>query len=233
MWSALQGAFQRKSLMKKVRARRESYNIAMSASEGMLGYIRDVGNLGENLKAMSCEVTEMDVAMGVVNRLPSTDENLLVALDAKDAEEHSLYFVKSRLLQAELCLAYQAPKLKHTVDMFLVGDGARGESRRGDLPQVKCFYCHKREQISLDCLVLKGRNKNRERAPAIQADDGCDSAEAICLVGAANDDGDIAKSWLVESAASELACLMRASFEDYQNTTVAVLGTTTLVRRPA
>lgn len=52
MWSTLRGVFQRKSLMNKMKARREFYTVAMDGTEGMLGYINRVRNLGENLKAM-------------------------------------------------------------------------------------------------------------------------------------------------------------------------------------
>ena len=37
----------------------------------MLGYINRVRNLGENLKAMGGDVTEMDVAMSVLNERTS------------------------------------------------------------------------------------------------------------------------------------------------------------------
>jgi len=109
MWSTLQDIFQRKSLMKKMKARREFYTVAMNIGEGMLGYINRVRNLGENLKAMGGEVTEMDVAMNVLNGLTSKYENLLVALDAKAEDELSLVFVNSRLLQEERRQADKSP----------------------------------------------------------------------------------------------------------------------------
>jgi len=99
MWSTLQGVLQCKSLINKIKARREFYTIEMSVGKGMLGYINRVRNLGENLKAMGGEVTEMDVAKSVLTGLTSKYENLLVALDAKGEKELSLDFVKSRLLQ--------------------------------------------------------------------------------------------------------------------------------------
>jgi len=49
-------------------------------------------------------------------------------------------------------------------------------------------------------------NPTRVRVAAISADDGSDSEDVICLVGDANDDGDIAKSWPVDSAASAHMC---------------------------
>jgi len=52
MWSTLQGVFQRKSLMNKMKARREFYTVEMTVGEGMMGCINRVRNLGENLKAI-------------------------------------------------------------------------------------------------------------------------------------------------------------------------------------
>jgi len=68
----------------------------MTVGEGILGYINRVRDLGENLKAMRGEVTEMDVAMSVLNGLTSKCENLLVVLDAKGEDELRLDFVTSR-----------------------------------------------------------------------------------------------------------------------------------------
>jgi len=100
-WSTLQGVFQRMSLKNKMKARREFYTVEMTVATGMLGYINRLRNLGEILKAMGGEVTEMNVAMSVLNGLTSKYENLPVALDAKGEDELSLDFVKSRLLQEE------------------------------------------------------------------------------------------------------------------------------------
>jgi len=71
MWSTLQGVFQPKSLMNKMKARREFDTVEVTVGEGMLGCINRVRNFGENLKAMGGEVTEMVVAMSVLNGLTS------------------------------------------------------------------------------------------------------------------------------------------------------------------
>jgi len=202
-----------------MKARRALCMVAMSASEGMIGYINRMRNLSENLKAMGGEATEMDVTLSVLNGLTSNFENLLVALDSKGEKERSLDFFKRRILQEERHQADKSPAVKRTGDMALVGASDRGESRPGDLSKVECFYCRKLGLLARNSLVLKARNESRDRVAAIAADDGSDGDDAICLVCDANDDGDIAKSWLIESAASPHMCWMSASFEDYQKTT--------------
>jgi len=142
IWLTLQGVFQRKSLMNKMKARPELYTVAMNVGEGILGYINRVRNLGENLKAMSGEVTEMDVAMSVLNGLTLNYENLLVALDSKDEDELSLDFVKSRLLQEGRHQEDKSPATKRIGDMALVGANYRGQGRRGDSSKIECYCCH-------------------------------------------------------------------------------------------
>jgi len=79
MCLTLQGVCHRKSLMNKMKARREFYTVAMNVGEGMLGYINRVRNLGENPKAMGSALPEMHIAMSDLNGLTSEYENLLVA----------------------------------------------------------------------------------------------------------------------------------------------------------
>ena len=218
MWSTLQGVFQCKSLMNKMKARREIYTVEMTVGEGMLGYINRVRNLGENLKAMGGKVTEMDVAISVLNGLTSKYENLLVALDAKGEDELSLDFVKSRLLQEERRQADKSPATKRIGNLALVGANYRGQGRRGDLSKIECYYCHKFGHISHDCQELKAKKQNQDKVAAIAADDDSDSDDAICLVGNAADTDDISESWLVDSAASAYMCWM-PFFDDNHTTT--------------
>jgi len=193
MWSTLQGVFQRKSLMNKMKARREFYTVEMTVGQGMLGYINCVRNLGEHLKAIGGEVTKMDVAISVLNGLTSKNENLLVALDAKGEDELSLDFVKSRLLQEERLQADKSPATQRIGDAALVGANYRGQGRRGGLSKIKCYYCRKIGHISHDCRELKAKKQRQDKVAAIADDDGSDSDDAICLVGNAADSDDIFK----------------------------------------
>ena len=142
-----------------------------------------------------------------------------MAQDAKGEDELSLDFVKSRLLQEERRQADKSPAIKRIGDMALVGANYRGQGRRGDLSKIECYYCHKFGHIAHDCPELKAKKQRQDKVAAIAADDGSDSDDAICLVGNADDNDDISKSWLVDSAASAHMCWMRACFDDYKTTT--------------
>ena len=219
MWSTLQGVYQRKSSMNKMKARREFYTVEMTVGEGMLSYINRVRNLGKNLKAMGGEVTEVEVAISVLNGLTSKYENLLVAPDAKGEDELSLDFVKSRLLQEYRRHADKSPATKRNGNMALVSANYREQGRRGDISKIECYSCHTFGQISRDRPEFKAKKPRQDKVAAIEADDGCDSEDAICLVGNAADTDDISKSWLVDSAASAHMCWMRGCFDEYHTTT--------------
>jgi len=57
--------------MNKMKASRQFYTVAVSASESVPDYINCVRNLGENVKAMGGELKEMAVSLLVLNGLMS------------------------------------------------------------------------------------------------------------------------------------------------------------------
>jgi hypothetical protein len=102
MWTALKTVFQRSSLLKELAARRRFYTVRMMEDEGMLTYINRVRQIAEELKSMDAKIDETEVAMAVLNGLPSKYDHLIVALDALgDDTKLTMEFTKSRLLQEE------------------------------------------------------------------------------------------------------------------------------------
>ena len=206
--------------MTGMKARREFYTVVMNVGEGIQGYCNRVRNLGENLKAMGGEVTGTDVSMSALNGLTSKYESLLVDLDAKGADELSVDFFNSRILQEERRQADTSPAIKPVGDAALVGANYRGQRRRYGSSKIECYYRHTFGHIFQDFPVLEDRNKGKDKLAAIVADDRSDSDDAICLVGNAYHNDENYKSCLVDSAASAYMCWMRACFEDYKATTV-------------
>jgi len=202
-----------------MKARREFYTVVMNVGEGIQGYINRVRNLGENLKAMGGEVTVTDVSMSVLNGLTSKYEILLVDLDVKGADELSVDFVNSRILQEVRRQADTSPAIKRLGDVALVGANYRGHGHRDGSSKIECYYRHTFGHIFQAFPVLEARNKGKDKMDAIVADDRSDSDDAICLVVNAAHNDEIYKSCLVDSAASAHMCWMRACFKNYQATT--------------
>ena len=103
MWESILNVFERHTLLNKLAARREFYTVKMFQGEKVLAYINRVKQLAGILKSMSVNIDDKEMAMAVLNGLPTRFEALIVALDALGNEEKifSLDFVKSRLLQEE------------------------------------------------------------------------------------------------------------------------------------
>jgi gag-polypeptide of LTR copia-type len=80
MWTALKNVFQRSSLLNKLAAHRRFYTVSIMEDEGILTY--RVRQIAEELKSMDAKIDETEVAMAVLNGLPSKYDHLIVALDA-------------------------------------------------------------------------------------------------------------------------------------------------------
>lgn len=102
MLERIVAVFQRHTLLNKLRARREFYTATMNPNEKILTYITRIRHLSTILKSMGVQVDDEEVAMAVLNGLPTTYGNIITALDALgDDSKFTLEFVKSRLLQEE------------------------------------------------------------------------------------------------------------------------------------
>ena len=95
--------FESHTLLNKLAARTRFYTAQMDSGEKVISYINRIKQLAASLKSMNVDIDDKEMAMAVLNGLPSAYGNLIVALDASgDQEKHfTLEFVKSRLLQEE------------------------------------------------------------------------------------------------------------------------------------
>jgi hypothetical protein len=88
----------------------------MMEEEGMLTYINRVRQIAENLKLMDAKIDEAEVAMAVLNGLPSKYDHLIVALDAfGDDAKLTMEFTKktaccrrNRGNQSAFCVRHQS-----------------------------------------------------------------------------------------------------------------------------
>ena len=95
--------FQRHTLLNKLAARRNFYNVSMLPSEKVLVFINRVKQRAGRLQSMIVEIDDKEIPMAVLNGLPPRFDNLIFALDARGNENKlfGLEFLKSHLLQEE------------------------------------------------------------------------------------------------------------------------------------
>lgn len=139
MYDSIVNVFQRHTLLNKLRARREFYTASMKAGERVLVYINRVCNLSSTLKSMGVDVDDKELAMTVLNGLPSTYDYIITALDAVgDDSKFTFDLVKSRLLQEE-----QRNDMRGDVERSeaaLVNSSANAAFMRG---RLNCTHCHR------------------------------------------------------------------------------------------
>ena len=142
MWTAIVNIFQRRTLLNKLRARRNFYSVQMQDDERVLPYINRVRQLASDLRSMDVNVEDEDIAMSVLCGLPDRFEHLIVAIDTVTNDtDLTLDFVKSRLLQEEQRMNDRGNGAKKP-------DAALMTNNRNDR---KCTYCKKKGHTEPFC----------------------------------------------------------------------------------
>jgi gag-polypeptide of LTR copia-type len=231
MWTTLKNVFQRSSLLNKLAARRRFYTISMMEDEGMLTYINRVRQIAEELKSMDAKIDETEVAMAVLNGLPSMYDHLLVALDAiGDDTKLTMEFTKSRLLQEEQRKLErnmrQGSNAKSEHGAALVGNirhkmfggpsdvGGELTYHRCSKPGHIARYCRSKLNYGQD-YARKVVGPSGESANVVNHEDGFSSDNEVCLVGEAN--GKVSNmEWLIDSGASSHMSACKEAMREYK-----------------
>ena len=238
MWEAILNVFERHNLLNKLAARRRFYTVTMQNDEKVLAYINRVTQLAAKLKSMKVEIDDKEIAMAVLNGLPSRFESLIVALDALGSEDKmfSLEFFKSRLLQKEQraemkdksstsnkdsALMNRVPGTGRTNrDMQYTNCGRSGHTAshcwgkdiNGRLPTPPSSYKSRKNQDRKPGAFV---SNNREEKPRISFE--IDEAYT-CLMAKIEQSGvqSHSASWLVDSACTAHMTFVRSQFSDYK-----------------
>jgi hypothetical protein len=101
-WSKICGAYEAKGLAAKIFLRRKFFNVKLKEGDGMQAHhINYVRELADQLDAIGAPVSDGDIAMTLLCSLPEQYDALIVALEARPAEELTSEFVGARLLAEE------------------------------------------------------------------------------------------------------------------------------------
>src|SRR5579875_1494527 len=215
-WKTLRGIHQTKGLANVLFLRRKFFTMKMQESDDLLQHINKVKTLADQLEALDVAVTEGDIVMTLLESLPSSYENLIVAMETKDIKDLTLEYVTSRLMHEV------ARKKEHqTVAMdnaALVtqqhksGNGGDSSYRRGE-PLV-CFNCGKPGHIAKNCFKKKGNRG--EKANKAKVDD---DYEDYAFVASYGDALNMSDDWIVDSGATTYMSPQRADFDTFETTT--------------
>ncbi|CDF37707.1 unnamed protein product [Chondrus crispus] len=204
-WEAILNVFEGHTLLNKLAARRDFYTVSMLPSEKVLVFINRVKQLAARLQSMSVEIDDKEIAMAVLNGLPSRFDNLIVALDALGNEDKvfGLEFVKSRLLQEEQRESMKTASASSPHAPALVN---RMPIRR----DMKCTNCNRHGHTAARCWG-KDVNGRRPAPPDGFRDFTCLLSTSTPEKRAAN-----ARSWLVDSGCSAHITFDRSLFVTYE-----------------
>ena len=242
MWQEICNVHQRHTLLNKLAARRDFYTATMKPGEQMLVYINRVRQMATVLSAMGVDIDDKEMAMAVLNGLPSSFQTLITALDAIGDEDPTFTFdkVRSLLLQEERRAAILKPGSSSTDTAALLSKSGKqfGNNRK------KCTHCGRTNHTEPYCWQKYGRpsrsrsnNKPRSSpnlslaqgnigsmaAVATETEPSNDEEkEYVCLLSACSDSAksvQITSTWYIDSAATSHMTFDRSMFVSYRSVT--------------
>lgn len=198
MWTEICDVHQKHTLLNKLSARRDFYTATMSPGEKMLSYINRVRQLASTLESMQVEIDEKELAMAVLNGLPSQYQPIITALDAIGDDDESFTFskVRSRLLQEEKRIQIRTKSSTSATDSALVSQSGNQGRRRS---RVVCMHCGRPGHTEPDCWDKYGKpsmNNRKERRSKshkkttkeafamtanAQPSENCEDEDYVCL----------------------------------------------------
>ena len=236
MWQEICNVHQRHTLLNKLAARRDFYTATMKQGEQMLVYINRVRQMASHLESMDVKIDEKEMAMAVLNGLPSSFRTLITALDAIGDDDPSFAFdkVRSRLLQEERRTSMLRNSSHTSQQASALVNLSGKQPRRAN--RKYCSHCHRTNHTEPYCWEKHGRpNHSRSNKPrgstspatsvpmqtaAVAMEPSEEEVDYVCLlssaIGACNSSHERkATVWHIDSAATSHITFDRSMFKTY------------------
>jgi len=168
-WDALAHRFNDTSISNMIFVRRKFLNITMNATDTMAAHISNVKNIYDKLKSIGGRVDETDHCLVLLQSLPETYDNMVIALTTgRDLKDLKYVLVTNSLIQEELRRAEQGVSRSAASEGALYsgeaggrgwrnngggGGGGRGRGGRGN--GRHCTFCGKNGHDESDCYRKK------------------------------------------------------------------------------
>ena len=215
-WKTLRGIHETKGLANILFLRRKFFTIKMQESDDLLQHINKVKTLVDQLEALDVAVTEGDIVMTLLESLPSSFENLIVAMETKDIKELTLTYVTSRLM-------HEVTRKKENQNVAMDNtaliahhhkSGGGGESSNARGEPLQCFNCGQPNHLARNCWKHKRNNQCEKANKAKVEDDYVDHA----FVASHDDALNMNDDWIVDSGATTHMSPHRGDFDTFETT---------------
>ena len=221
-WKKICGVYEAKGLAAKIFLRRRFFNIKLREGESMQTHINAVRELADQLEAIGAPVTDGDIAMTLLCSLPQQYDSLIVALEARPANELTGEFVASRLLAEEKRRQESFDvKVKSTTEAAFVGNLSDQSGKKNGRT---CWNCNKPGHFAHQCYRKKRDPGNKSHVAAVSQSTGDDSSnkpvgdEDLYGFVTSMEKTEVVKvEWIIDSAASDHYCNSRELFANFQS----------------
>ena len=147
-WKALCNIHETKSLSNILFVRRKFFTIKMQEGDDLMAHINQVKELADQLTSFEVPVREEDIVMTLLESLPPSFDNLIIALETLRLEDLTMAFVTARMMHE---VTKRKEKEIHGNDAALVSRQNKGgnSSSRGETRS--CYNCGKPGHLARNC----------------------------------------------------------------------------------
>jgi hypothetical protein len=183
------------------------FTMKMQESDDLLQHINKVKTLADQLEALDVAVTKGDIVMTILESLPSSFENLIVAMETKDIKELTLTYVTSRLMnEVTRKKGHQNVAVDNAALVAHHKNGGESSHARGDPPL--CFNCGKPGHYARNCWKRKDSNSEKAHKASVKDDD-----EDQAFMASHGDALSLGRDWIMDSGATTHMSPHRADAE--------------------
>ena len=210
-WKTLCGIHETKGLANVLFLRRKFFTMKMQESDDLLQHINKVKTLADQLEALDVPVTEGDIVMTILESLPSSFENLIVAMETKDIKELTLAYVTSRLMhEVTRKKEHQNAAVDNAALVAQHKNASGGESSHARGEPLLCFNCSKPNHLARNCWKKKGNQREKAHKAKVEEDQA--------FVASHGDVESMRDDWIVDSGATTHMSPHRADFDTFEST---------------
>lgn len=137
MFDSLKEVFERKSVASQLYLRKKLITMKYEDTDDMSDHFLVFDKTVRELKSIGATLENLDIVCHLLLSMPSSYENLVIALETLDPEKLSITFVKSRLLDEYT----KRKQSEGTISRKSINSVAMNASESNF--QFKCYRCHK------------------------------------------------------------------------------------------